>query len=52
MDDVTSALFFVFITFVAEIVIKKTVMYMWEKGSSSKRDLLILRRNIFQLQGL
>ena len=50
MDDVICAIFLALNTIPAEIVIGKSVMHMSEKGSSSKRGMLIMRRKIFQLQ--
>ena len=47
MDDVICATFLALITIPAEIVIRKSVMHMSEKGSSSKMGLFILRRKIF-----
>ena len=46
MDDVICATFLALITIPAEIVIRKSVMHMSEKGSSSKMGLFILRRKI------
>ena len=47
MDGVIGAIFLALITVVAEIVIEKTVTHIWQKGSSSKRVLLILRLDYF-----
>ena len=47
MDGVTCAIFLSRIAVVAEIVTEISAMHMWQKGSSSKRVLLILRRDIF-----
>ena len=47
MDGVTCAIFLPRIALVAEIVIEISAMHVWQKGSSSKRGLLILRRDIF-----
>ena len=41
------AIFFASITVIAEIVIEKRVMDMWQMSSSSKSGLLILKREIF-----
>ena len=41
------AIFFALITVIAEIVIEKRVMDMWQMSSSSKSGMLILKREIF-----
>ena len=41
------AIFFALITVVAEVVIEKSVMHMWQMCLSSKSGLLILKREIF-----
>ena len=46
MDGIICAIFLLLITVVTEILIEKTIMHMWEKGSSSETGLLILRGEI------
>ena len=47
MDDAICAIFLASINVVAEIEEEKIHMHMWQKGLSSKKVLMILRREIF-----
>ena len=47
MDGVICATSLALITVAAEIAMEKIIMQIWQKGSSSKRGLVILRQEIF-----